>query len=174
MLKKPLVAAILCVLIVVSSTVISTHARLDPWCEDIADGFTAAGGIAEQLDAVCAAASGIMRVAEAYGIDCFETQDLCESLRSSTYVNSPHNLFMMYQMLSGEITDLTNSLKLKELSAQDDATLSVLNDELSVARNAINENMYNSSVSFFLRQELGGFSRDFADLCGVNLPEQFA
>ncbi len=174
MLKKPLVAIILCAMIVLSSTVISTHARLDPWCEDIADIFTVAGGIADQLDAVCAASSGIIRVAEAYGIDCLETQDLCEALRLSTHRNSPHSLFPMYQMLCGKVGDLTNSLKLKELSAQDAATLSAMNDELTAARSAISESGYNNAVSFFLRQELGGFSRGFAKLCGVNLPEQFA
>ena len=174
MLKKPIVAAILCVIIVLASTVISTHARLDPWCEDIKDIFTVSGGIADQLDKVCAASSGIIKMAEAYGIDSFEAQELCESLQVTTHLNSPHTLFTMYQMLCGKVNDLTASLKLKELSTRDSATLTSLLDELSSARSAISNDGYNSSVTFFLRTELGAFSTGFAKLCGVNLPEQFA
>ena len=174
MLKKPIVAAILCVILVLSSTVISTHARLDPWCEDVRDIFTVSGGIADQLENVCAASSGIVKIAEAYGIDCLEAQDLCESLRTSTHLNSPHTLFTMYQMLCGKVNDLTASLKLKDLSAQDSANLSSLLGDFSASRSAISNDGYNSAVSFFLRTELGAFSRGFAKLCGVNLPEQFA
>ena len=66
MLKKPIVAAILCVIIVISSTVITTHLRLDSWCEEISEAFIADGGIADQLETVCTASSGIIRIAEAY------------------------------------------------------------------------------------------------------------
>ena len=174
MLKKPIVAAILCVIVVISSTVISTHARLDPWCEDIKDGFTEAGGIADQLDVVCSAGSGIIKIAEAYGIGCFETQDLCESIRATTHLNSPGTLFTLYQMFCGKLNDLTNTLRLKDLSAQDASLLETMNAELNAARSAISDNEYNSSVTFFLRKELGAFSAGFAKLCGVRLPEQFA
>ncbi len=174
MLKNPIVAAILCVIVVISSTVISTHARLDPWCEEISEGFTASGGIADQLDAVCAAGSGIIKIAEAYGIDCFETQDLRESIRATTHLNSPGTLFTLYQMFCGKLNDLTNTLRLRNLSVQDKSLLETKNAELNAARSAISENEYNSSVTFFLRKELGAFSTGFARLCGVNLPEQFA
>ena len=174
MLKKPIVAAILCVIIVISSTVITTHLRLDSWCEGIRDVFTVSGGIADQLNTVCTAGSGIIKIAEANGIDCFETKDLCESLRLSAYTDSPHSLFLMYQMLCGEIGDLTNSLKRMDLSAQDAALLESLNAELDAARSAISNSVYNNSVNFFLRKELGSFSTRFAKLCGVRLPEQFA
>ena len=174
MLKKPIVAAILCVIIVISSTVITTHLRLDPWCEEISEAFIADGGISDQLETVCTASSGIIRIAEAYGIDCFETKELCESLRVTTHLNSPQNLFGMYQMLCARVSDLSGSLKMKELSAQDAASLDLYNDELTAARSAISADGYNDSVSFFLRKELGSFSRNFARLCGVNLPEQFA
>lgn len=174
MLKKPIVAAILCVIIVISSTVITTHLRLDPWCEEISEAFIADGGIADQLETVCTASSGIIRIAEAYGFDCFETKELCESLRVTTHLNSPQNLFGMYQMLCARVSDLSGSLKMKELSAQDAASLDSYNDELSAARSVISADSYNEHVSFFLRKELGSFSRGFARLCGVNLPEQFA
>ncbi len=174
MLKKPIVAAILCVIIVISSTVITTHLRLDPWCEEISEAFIADGGIADQLETVCTASSGIIRIAEAYGIDCFETKELCESLRVTTHLNSPQNLFWMYQMLNARISDLSGSLKMMELSAQESASLDSYSAEISAARSAISADGYNDSVSFFLRKELGSFSRGFARLCGVNLPEQFA
>lgn len=174
MLKNPIVAAIICVIVVISSTVISTHIRLDPWCDDIRDGFTASGGIADQLDAVCAAGSGIIKIAEANGIDCFDAQDICESLRTTTHLNSPHILFTTYQMFCGKINDLTNTLRLSELGAQDKALLETMTTELNAARSAISSDGYNDSVTFFLRKELGGFSTAFAKLCGVNLPEQFA
>ena len=174
MLKNPIVAAILCVIIVISSTVISTHVRLDSWCEEISDGFTASGGIADQLDVVCTAGSGIIQLAEASWIDCFDAKDLCESLRATTHLNSPHELFTIYQMLCGKLGDLTISLRLKGLSAQDAALLESMNTELDAARSAISNSAYNNSVAFFLRKELGAFSAGFARLCGVNLPEQFA
>ena len=174
MLKKPIVAAILCVIVVISSTVISTHARLDSWCEEIRDVFFVSDGIADQLEKVCAASAGICKMAETYGIDSFEAQDLCESLRTTTHLNSPHTLFTVYQMLCGRINDLTASLKLKDLNAKDAANLNLLLDELSAARSAIGNDAYNNSVSLFLRTELGSFSAGFAKLCGVKIPEQFA
>lgn len=174
MLKKPIVAAILCVIVVISSTVIFTHMRLDSWCKEIGDVFFVSGGIADQLEKVCDASVGISKMAEAYGIDSFEAQELSESLRMTTHLKSPHDLFTVYQMLCGRINDLAASLKLKDLSAKDAANLNSLLDELSSARSAISSDAYNNSVSFFLRTELGSFSSGFARLCGVRLPEQFA
>ena len=176
MLKKPLVAAILCVIIVLSSTVINAHVRLDSQCEAISEGFSAPGGIAEQLSAVCTASSGFVKLAEKYGVDEFDTfnvDDIATSLRYSVGNTQPSGLADLYRMLITETDFLRTSLRLKDLSEEDAKLYSEFEAEYLAAQNAIAGSSYNSSVSYYLR-ELGSFSCFFAKLCGVKLPEQFA
>ena len=71
-LKKPLVAFLICVIVVCASSVISVHAKLDRKCEAITENFSAAGGIADQLGTVCTAGSGIVQLAESYGLETAE------------------------------------------------------------------------------------------------------
>ena len=174
MLKNPIVAAILCVIIVVSSTVINAHVRLDSWCDSFRDEFHAAGGIAEQLDRISTASTGIVKIAESYGLETAETEDLCQSLRYAVAYTEPSGLADLYRLLNGEVSDLSMTLRQKDLSQKDQTMLDAYSAEIEEAKSAISSDSYNTDVTHFLRDELGSFSCGFVRLCGVKLPETFA
>ena len=176
MLKKPIVAAILCVIIVISSTVISTHARLDPQCEKIREQFLAAGGIAAQLEAVCDAGTGMANLATSYDLsdmESIEALDLCVAFRLAINNADPSSLANLYSMLKAKLSVVNAELRRAELSEKDAALLESYTAQLEAAQTAISSDPYNSEVMSF-RKRLGAFSRGFARLCGVRLPEQFA
>ena len=174
MLKKPIVAAILCVIIVLASTVISVHSRLDGRCAEVSDEFSAPGGIKEQLSALCTAGSGIIKLAEANGLDTAAAAGECDELRFELDVNSPSALAWMMRLLNRDVDDLRLSLRQMQLSENDAKLFAEYETAYLAAQTAISENTYNQSVNSFLRSELGSFSSRFARLCGVRLPEQFA
>lgn len=176
MLKKPWFAAILCVIVVLSSTVISVHHRLDADCETTRHIFDAPDGIAEQLDKVCTAGSGIVKLAEKYGLDefsTFEGAELCTSVRFAVSEAEPSELYDLYRILLTRVDELRTSLRMKDLSTEDQKLLDAYEADYVAAQQAIGNSGYNQSVNLFLKN-LGGFSRFFARLCGVHLPEQFA
>ena len=176
MLKKPWFAAILCVIVVLSSTVISVHRALDADCETTRHIFDAPDGIAEQLDKVCSAGSGIVKLAEKYGLDEFTTSDasdLCTSIRFAVGEAEPPELYDLYRILLTRVDELRTSLRMEDLSTEDQKLLDAYEADYVAAQQAIGNSGYNQSVNLYLRK-LGGFSRFFARLCGVHLPEQFA
>ncbi len=174
MLKKPFVAAIICVIVVVLSTVISVRTRLNPACDAISETFRASGGIAEQLTAICDAGSGLVKLAEDYGIEATEEYDLCLALRLSASRGEPSSLMNLYSLSCARLNDLKHDLNRAELSEKDAALLEEYTAKLDAAQTAISTDPYNASVRFFLNEHLGPFSRMMARLCGVRLPEQFA
>lgn len=176
MLKKPIVAVILCLLIVLSATVINAHVLLDSRCEKVSEGFSAPGGIADQLSAVCTASGGFVKLAEKYGLDEFTTSDaaeLCTSIRFAVGEAEPSELYDLYRILLTRVDELRTSLRLQDLSAEDAKLYDEFEAEYLAAQKAIAESNYNSSASHYLR-DLGSFSCFIARICGVDLPEQFA
>ena len=173
MLKKPIIAALLCVIIVLASTVISVHSRLDARCADVSDEFSVPGGIKDQLSALCTAGSGIIKLAEANGLDTATASGECDELRFELDYNSPSALAWLMRMMNREIDDLRMSLRQMQLSENDAKLFSEYETAYLAAQTAISEDTYNQSVNSFLRSELGSFSSFFARLCGVQLPEQF-
>lgn len=176
MLRKPMVAAIICVIVVLLSTVVSVRTKLGPKCEDVRDSFTAAGGIADQLETVCDASAGLVNLAESYELadfEAFNSGDLCVALRVAINNSEPSSLKNLYSLLKANMSVIIAELQRADLSEKDEALLAEYSAQLEKAQAAISADPYNSSVKAFL-QELGGFSRGMARLCGVRLPEQFA
>ena len=174
MLKNPIVAIILCVVIVIASTVISVHSDLDARCAEISDCFSATGGIKDQLSSLCTAGNGLIKLAEANGLDTAEASGECDELRMELDYNSPSALAWMSRMLIRSIDDLRMSLRQMQLSEKDAELFKEYETAYLSAQTAISEDPYNNSVNLFLRSVLGSFSASFARLCGVRLPEQFA
>ena len=177
MLKKPIVALIICVIVVVLSTIVSVHRDLDPRCEEIRGEFTESGGIADQLNVVCTASGGFVKLAEKYEVDeysSFNAEDIATSLRFAVGNTEPSALADLYRMLLSETDKLRTSLRLKDMSADDAKLFDEFETEYLAAQNAIGSSDYNSDVTHYLTKELGFFSRLMAKLCFVKLPEQFA
>lgn len=173
MLKNPIVAAVICVIVVLASTVISVRARLNPLCDAIRSEFTVSGGIADQLEKVCDAGTGIVSLAQSKGLETLESEDLCTTLRLSIK-GEPSSSAFLYQMLKGKLSGLCVSLRQLDLSEKEAALLEDYTTSLEKAQAAIGSDPYNSSVSYFLNRRLGVFSTGMARFCGVRLPEQFA
>ncbi|MBR3294065.1 MAG: hypothetical protein IKI69_06560 [Oscillospiraceae bacterium] len=173
MLKKPLIAAILSVLIVLASTLVSVHARLDPICADFRDKFHSSE-IPKGLTQYCSYSTEILQLAADAKLQTREAHDSVEALHKALGEDSAAKLFSRYQKLSAAISDVKASLLRSELSEADRQALERLDAALSSAQTQISESDYNSRTSFLLRKELGSFSCFVARLCGVRLPEQFA
>lgn len=176
MLKKPIVAAIICVIVVLLSTVVSVRARLNPQCEAVSESFRSPGGIADQLETVCDASAGLVNLAESYELadfESFNSGDLCVALRVAINNSEPSSLMNLYSLLKANLSVITAELQRADLSDKDAQLLAEYSAQLEKAQAAISADPYNSSVKAFL-QELGGFSRGMARLCGVDLPQQFA
>ena len=173
MFKKPFVAAIICVIVVVLSTVVSVRVRLNPQCEAVNESFYRSGGIADQLTAVCDAGAGIVNLAESNGMDTKGAESYCLALRLAVGNNDKSSLMNMYRITSARLNELKVALQRAELSEKDAELLEGYSTQLDLTQTLISADPYNSSVKSFL-QGLGGFSRGMAKLCGVDLPEQFA
>ena len=176
MLKKPIVALIICVIVVILSTIVNVHHDLDPDCEQIRGKFTESCGIADQLNVVCTASNGFVSLAKKYEVNeqsSFNAEDIATSLRFSVGDEDPNELADLYRMLIAETDKLRTSLWLKDMSAEDVKLFEGYEAEYLAAQNAIGSNDYNSEVSHYLTKELGFFSRMMAKLCFVRLPEQF-
>ena len=166
MLKKPFVAAILSLLIVLVSSVVSVHARLDPACEDLKDEFRS-GDIHEALTRYCSCSEELLQIAKSRGVDVKAASADAAALRKALDKETPGKIHARYQRLKSSLDALLRA----EL---DDAADRPALERLDAAQRQIRESAYNSHAVSFLRKELGAFSCFVARLCGVGLPEPFA
>ena len=121
-LKNRFVAVLLCILIVIASTLLSTNVKLGREADNVSDGFykgvTYDGykhpAISDQLSNICGAADGLASVAASYDVDVVALRqnsvDLKDMLnqRTSTYT-------AVYAKYS-ELLDSMESLKLDRKS----------------------------------------------------------
>ena len=173
MLKKPLIAAILSVLIVLASTLVSVHARLDPLCKEYWDEFRS-GDIHEALLQYCSCSAETLLLAKNYGVDVHEASDCAAALQKAMDKETLSGVYARYQRLNQALSGAKASLLRADLSEADRQALDRLDKALTAAQKKIADCDYNSRVAHFLRKELGSFSCFVARLCGVRLPEQFA
>ena len=173
MLKKPIVAAILSILIVLVSSVISVHARLDPACKDLTREFRR-GDICEALTQYCSFSAETLLLAKNNGVDVKEASNYTVGLQKALEKETPGKIYARFQQLKTSLNAVKASLLRAELNETDRSALERLDAALNDAQTKINESEYNSNAAFFLRKELGRFSCFVARLCGVELPEQFA
>ena len=181
--KNRAVAVLLCVLIVIASTLLSTNVKLGREADGVSDGFykgvTYDGykhpAISDQLNNICGAADGLASVVASYDVDVVALRqysaDLKDMLsqRTGTYTA----VYAKYR----DLLDCIEALKLAsvQLSERDASGTEQYFSTVSSASEVIGSAGYNDSVQQFKRSYLDRFPGSIlAKLAGVDAPELFA
>ena len=175
--KNRAVAVLLCVLIVIASTLLSTNVKLGREADGVSDGFykgvTYDGykhpAISDQLNNICGAADGLASVVASrqYSADL---KDML-SQRTGTYTA----VYAKYRDLLDCIEALKLELASVQLSERDASGTEQYFSTVSSASEVIGSAGYNDSVQQFKRSYLDRFPGSIlAKLAGVDAPELFA
>lgn len=182
--KKPVVAAVVCVLLVAASTLASVKLKLGEKCNDVTDlfytGVTVSNqlhpALAEQLISYCAVSKEISLIASSYGIDTEELDACCDWLDSAMKY-SPREISYIYYEFSG----FSAALK-KVVYALDACQLSdrhaALMTEYEQSMKSFDENIADSGYNDYVRSFRLKYERFpaayLAGLVGVTMPGYFA
>ncbi len=167
--KNRTVALILCVVIVLGSTLLNTRIKLGSRCRDLDEEFYATGGIAYLLETVHVEADTLAAQAEAKGIDASGLRSASEDLQRvlSQRSLSAAQLYPYYDALRSEISTAASQLGDSGAAGE---TLA----RIESAQNAISASDYNAHVRRFCSRYDNFISKSLAALAGVDLPEEFA
>ena len=181
--KKPWVAVLVSIALVLASTLISAGTKLDRKAAEVTDGFyegvTYDGykhpSIYSQLRNLCGAADGIAAIAANNGIDCDELTKASNGLKAS--ISTMHDnisaIYESYSTLSGALSEFLLRLPEDQLSARELEGLEQYRQTVDGTASVIDEAGYNESVRSFRSTLL--FPADvFMFVCGVDYPEYFS
>ena len=184
LLKKPAVAVILAVLIVVGSTLISADAKLSRQSAKVVNGFydgVKYGGIvhpsiASCLSELCDIADQMVVIANNYGLETEELTESTEDLRLSiSYQDAFIRLiYSDYSDFNGPLMVLEDALNHTALSDRHSEQMAAISQRISELKADIAASGYNESVSAFLRRNGRFPTWQFANLFEINLPAAFA
>lgn len=173
--KKP-VAIVLCLLIVIFSTLLNTRIRLGGICRELYNSFYSPGSVASQLAEVCTEGETVAALAEANGVDATSLRYSLESLRDmlNQEENNAARLYSDYMWLREELSQTRQQLFSAALNDTDASQLRAATDRLSALQSAISSSDYNAQVRSFERGNSSLLTRFLARLSGVNMPVEFA
>ena len=182
-LKNPVFAVFFAVLLVISSSLISSGMKLDKECRKVTDGFYQGvkydgykhSAIYTQLKNICGAASGLVTVADNYGIDTREVSEREAEL--SAAVSDTHggisSICKKYAALSEALTRLERELDGVTLSSRDEDGFELYVSTIENAGGVIDSSGYNESVHSYI-SGCDAWKRMFISLTNTHLPELFA
>ena len=183
-LKKPVFAFILAVIVVIASSLISIDVKLSRRCDRISDGFyvglTVKGerqpAPAECIRTMCADAEDMILKAANYGIDTRELNSLTAGLKQhiSSRSEEPDDLFEDFNLFYSGTLMLENQLKNAPISDRHREELSASFDEFEQMAKTLAASGYNDSVGKFLKSYDRFPVRQFAELLDIEFPEYFA
>lgn len=184
-LKQRNIAWILAVILVIGSTLLSCHIKLDKKCSQVTDGFYNGvnydgylhPSIFTQLKNISSYSLGISTIAENYGIDTTELNELRSHLETnlSDSKNKITELYENYTALIPVVNQVINELNGKSLSERDSTGFSEYKTNIDGAVSTINSAGYNESVTTFMSNEYRVFPTSIlGKLSGVYTPDYFA
>ena len=184
LLKNPVFAVCLAIVVVISSTLINTNVKFGRKCSAVSDlfyegvttkGYTLAS-VASHLENICGYADGLVTIARNYGIDTDEVERDNELLKSSLKYSGRNMYYIRtsYGMLCTSLTALVDSLERAELSERDASGVAQYKSSITGAQSAIGESGYNEAVREFLRKYDHFPTNVLAELANVDMPETFA
>lgn len=173
--KKP-VAIVLCLLIVVGSTLLNTRIRLGGACRELYNSFYAPASMAYQLGQVCTEGETLAALAEANGVDASALRYSAESLRGmlNREEDDASALYSGYMWLREELSSTRQQLFSANLNETDASQLRAATDRLSALQSVISSSDYNAQVRSFESKNNSLLTRILARLAGVNMPVEFA
>ena len=175
-LKKPSVALLLCVLIVICSTLVNTRVKFGALCREKAQTFYAEGSIASQLSELHDEAGTLARLAESKGQNASALRDASALLQEMLNRGnlSAGQLYPYYSHLNETLKDVETKLLTAECSEQEAAALSASLEQIHNLQAAIAASSYNDNVRTFCAKNSRFPTGILAKLAGVALPEEFA
>lgn len=181
--KKPVVAVIATILVVILSTGFSISIKLGAKCDEVSNEFFTGvryGGelhpaIADQLRNLTAVGNGLCIIADNYEIDTEEVKDGCEWVEMAL-AYSPKDasyIYYEYNYLLHAIKTLEDRLYHQELSERHTSMLYDYSAKIAECETNINNAGYNESVRAF-QQDYGNFALNVAAIFGAEIPDYFA
>ena len=175
LLKNPVIAVLLAVIIVLSSTFLSARIKLEKESDKITDGFYQGvvyngykrKSISSQLKNYSGAVSGLVSIANNYGIATEEASGLNGELLSSLSEaqSDISSIYRYYSSLDTAVSALERELSDAEGVKQYTGTI-------DGANSVIAESGYNESVYKYISGR-GALEKFFITLTGTQLPEVF-
>lgn len=182
LLKNPVIAVVLAAVIVVSSTYISARAKLGSASGKITSGFYQGvvydgykrKSISSQLKNYSGAVSGLVSIANNYGIDTDEVSDLNGKLLSSLSEagSDISSIYGCYSALDVAVSALERELSAAELNERDTDGTEQYIGTVNGAKSVISESGYNESVYKYINGR-GALEKFFFSFTGTQLPEVF-
>lgn len=183
--SKRSVAIIVSVILIISSTLLSTHVKLGKKADEITEGFY--NGISydgylhpavfTQLKNISSYCLGVSTIASEYGIDTSALKEARDHLETNLSENSGSikELYLNYSELVPIANQIFNELGTKTLNERDQLGYSEYKTNYDGAISTIEESGYNESVTDFLNGPYHAFPANiFAKLAGVSEPVYFA
>lgn len=180
-LKNPVVAVLLSLAIVISSTLISTNIKLGKRCDKVRDGFYEGvvydgyehKSIASHIKNICGAASGLVAVANNYDIDTAPLSSAVDMMKSGLSNGSVSENYSLYYHLLSAFDNVEHQLSDVSLSERDASGVEQYALTVKGACKAIDESGYNESVREFYRKQLRFPADVLGRLAGVDIPQLF-
>ena len=181
LLKNPVFAVFLAIVVVISSTLINTNVKLGRKCRAVSDlfyeGVTAAGytrpSIASHLENISGFADGLAAIAHNNGVDAAEVEQDVDMLRGSVSSGDMFLIRSNYSSLLSALTKLVDALERASLDERDASGVEQYKSSLAGAQSAIGESGYNEAVRDFLRRYDRFPSRQLGAAARVHMPETF-
>lgn len=182
--RKKSTAVIIAALVVLSSTLISVNVKLGAKAKQVIDGFytgvwdsaSDAASASSHLKNICAAADGLVTIADNYGLDTEDVDWDSDSLKLSiSYSDDDMDyIYYCYDDLCASVDKLTDQMHRAELNQRDALGLQQYENTIQGAKSALAQSHYNDVVREFYT-EYGGFatSEFLTDLADVALPRYF-
>ena len=183
LLKNPVVAVLLSLVIVVASTLVSVNLRFGAKCQAVTDGFydgVDSDGYRQQamathLKNIGSYVDGLLTIAKHYDVDSAALQSSLDIFKAALRnQNSVSNLYETYTAMMRDESALEAALAQQELSDRDAEGYALYASEISGARSAMEITGYNESVRTFLLKYKRFPTDTLAALSGVSYPEYFA
>lgn len=182
-LKKPAVAIILSIALVIGSTLLSGSAKLKKDIQQVTDGFyngvTYDGythpSIYSQLNNIIGAVDGMCAIAENNGYNANELSNASYYLKSnlSTMHDYISSIYWSYSELCDALTSFKPKIDSMELNERDSEGMEKYLETISNAQRVIENAGYNESVRNY-KNAMGIPAEFIADICDVYEPEYFA
>ncbi len=182
-LKNPIIAVLLAVALVASSTYLSASSNLKKDTQKITDGFyngvkydgSKHASIYSQLNGILGAVDGMCAIAANNGVDAAALSAASTELKAdlSTMHDDIGSIYLSYSEVCNCLTPFLTVMDSAALSEHDRGDMQTYEETVTNARRAIDESGYNESVRTY-RGSLDRTAELFISLCGVDEPEYFA
>ena len=175
-------ALALCIVCVITSTLLNTRVKLGGQCGDLFDSFYENSGselsIGSQLQSIGNAATGLAAIAGHYSLDSSAVHDATGDLRSAMQderydAGLIHSRYLAVLDAADELIGRLGRLEQAQLSKRDSENLTLYAESIEQSRSGIEANSYNVNVQAFLRRNSSFPTAGIAAFAGVTMPKLF-